>query len=223
MIWRHARINYLLRQRRLPYCPVVFLQSSSHWRHSSTFIIAKSWWSGNVVYIQQELFYCCLFILYRLCLEWRWIPACLRFRLCLFLAFSLFSFHFFTFAVVSTSCSPPQPCLLLSFTNLIPIPISQLLRSLFVYTSICCLGPGHRHSTRDKNQDKEIQRMITAGWITFAKHRDIFKGNIVTCLKRRVCHSRVVPAMTYGAETWALATQAKNKLVAAKQRWKGVY
>ncbi|KAK2174107.1 hypothetical protein NP493_829g01078 [Ridgeia piscesae] len=32
---------------------------------------------------------------------------------------------------------------------------------------------GHRQSTRDKNQDKEIQRSITAGWTTFAKQRDI--------------------------------------------------
>ncbi|KAK2185373.1 hypothetical protein NP493_239g09003 [Ridgeia piscesae] len=41
-----------------------------------------------------------------------------------------------------------------------------------------------RLSTRDKNQDKEIQRRITAGWTAFAKHRDIFKGNIGTCFKR---------------------------------------
>ena len=41
---------------------------------------------------------------------------------------------------------------------------------------------GERYSTRDKNQDKEIQRRITAGWTTFAKHRDIFKGNIGTGL-----------------------------------------
>ena len=37
-----------------------------------------------------------------------------------------------------------------------------------------------RYSTRDKNQDKEIQRRITTGWTAFAKHRDIFKGNIGT-------------------------------------------
>ena len=39
---------------------------------------------------------------------------------------------------------------------------------------------GQRYSTRDKNQDKEIHRRITAGWTAFAKHRDIFKGNIGT-------------------------------------------
>ena len=43
-----------------------------------------------------------------------------------------------------------------------------------------------KYSTRDKNQDKEIQRRITAGWTAFVKHRDIFMGNIGTCLKRQV-------------------------------------
>ena len=74
---------------------------------------------------------------------------------------------------------------------------------------------GQRYSTRDKNQDKEIQRRITAGWTTFAKHRDIFKGNIGTCLKRQVYNSCKLPVMTYGTETWALTTHAKNKLAAA--------
>ena len=41
-------------------------------------------------------------------------------------------------------------------------------------------------STRDKNQDKEIQRRTMAGWTAFAKHRDIFKGHIGICLKRQV-------------------------------------
>ncbi|KAK2190957.1 hypothetical protein NP493_64g05039 [Ridgeia piscesae] len=45
---------------------------------------------------------------------------------------------------------------------------------------------GQRYSTRDKNQDKETERRITAGWTAFAKHRDIFKGNIGTCLKRQI-------------------------------------
>ena len=77
---------------------------------------------------------------------------------------------------------------------------------------------GLRYSTRDKKYDKEIQRRITAGWTAFAKHRDIFKGNIGTCLKRQVYNSCVLPTMTYGAETWALTTQAKNNLAAAQTK-----
>ena len=42
---------------------------------------------------------------------------------------------------------------------------------------------GQGYSTTDKNQDKEIQRRITAGWTTLKKHCYIFKGNIGICLK----------------------------------------
>ncbi|KAK2151904.1 hypothetical protein NP493_2552g00003 [Ridgeia piscesae] len=76
-----------------------------------------------------------------------------------------------------------------------------------------------RYSTRDKHQDKEIQRRITAGWIAFAKHRNIFKGNIGTCLKRKVYHSCVFRPMIYGAETRALTTQAQIKLAAAQTKF----
>ncbi|KAK2164781.1 hypothetical protein NP493_1399g00009 [Ridgeia piscesae] len=77
---------------------------------------------------------------------------------------------------------------------------------------------GQRYSTRGKNQDKVFQRRITAGWTTFAKHRHVFKGNIGTCLKRQIYNSGVLPAMTYGAGTWALTTHAKNKLPAAQTK-----
>ncbi|KAK2174752.1 hypothetical protein NP493_778g00001 [Ridgeia piscesae] len=67
-----------------------------------------------------------------------------------------------------------------------------------------------RYNTSDKNQDMAIQRRITAGWIAFAKHRDIFKGNTGTCLKRQVYTSCILPAMTYGMETWALTTYSRG-------------
>ena len=54
---------------------------------------------------------------------------------------------------------------------------------------------GQRYSTRDKNQDKEIQRRLTAGWTAFAKHH---------ILNRQVYNSFVLPAMTYLADIWAL-------------------
>ena len=54
---------------------------------------------------------------------------------------------------------------------------------------------------KDKAQDKQIQRWITAVWTAFTKHSDIFTGNIGTCLERHVYNSGVLPAMTYGAET----------------------
>ena len=70
---------------------------------------------------------------------------------------------------------------------------------------------GQHYSLKEKNQDKEIQRRIIAGWAAYAKHRDIFKSNLAICLKRQVYTSCVVLAMTYDAETWRLTKQAQNK------------
>ena len=75
---------------------------------------------------------------------------------------------------------------------------------------------GQHYSLKEKNQDKEIQRRIMAGWAAYAKHRDIFKSNLAICLKRQVYNSCVLPAMTYGADTWTLTKQAQNKLAAAQ-------
>ena len=77
---------------------------------------------------------------------------------------------------------------------------------------------GQHYSLKEKNQDQEIQRRIMAGWVAYAKHRDIFKSNLAICLKRQVYNSCVVPAMTYGAETWTLTKQAQNKLAAAQTK-----
>ena len=40
---------------------------------------------------------------------------------------------------------------------------------------------GQHYSLKEKNQDKEIQRRIMAGWAACAKHRDIFKSNLAIC------------------------------------------
>ena len=77
---------------------------------------------------------------------------------------------------------------------------------------------GQRYSLKEKNQDKEIQRIIMAGWAAYAKPRDIFKSNLAICLKRQVYNSCVLPAMTYGAETCTLTKQAQNKLAAAQTK-----
>ena len=69
-----------------------------------------------------------------------------------------------------------------------------------------------------QHQDKEIQRRIMAGWAVYDKHRDIFKSNLAIYSKRQVYNSCVLPAMTYGAETWTLTKQAQNKLAAAQTK-----
>ena len=62
---------------------------------------------------------------------------------------------------------------------------------------------GQHYSIKENNQDKEIHRRIMAGWAAYAKHRDIFKSNLSICLKRHEYNACVLPAMTYGAYTWA--------------------
>ena len=77
---------------------------------------------------------------------------------------------------------------------------------------------GQHYRLKEKNQDKEIQRRLVAGWAAYAKHRDIFKRNPAICLKRQVYKSCVLPAMKYGAETWTLTKQAQNKLATAQTK-----
>jgi len=40
------------------------------------------------------------------------------------------------------------------------------------------------------------------------------KGTLPTCLKRNVFNQCILPAMTYGAETWTLTTKMEMKLPA---------
>ena len=77
---------------------------------------------------------------------------------------------------------------------------------------------GQQYSLTEKNQDKEIQRRLMAGWAAYAKYRDICNSNLAVCLKRQVYNSCVLPAMTYDAEAWTLTKQAQNKLAAAQTK-----
>ena len=71
-----------------------------------------------------------------------------------------------------------------------PINVNNVLIDVYL---------GQHYSLKEKNQDKEIQRRVMAGWAAYAKHRDIFKSNLAICLKRQVYNSCVLPTMTYGA------------------------
>ena len=66
-----------------------------------------------------------------------------------------------------------------------------------------------QHSDSNKNH---------AGWTAFVKHRNIFNGNIETCLNRQVYNSYVLPAMTWVVKKWTLTNQVKNKLAAAQTK-----
>ena len=81
---------------------------------------------------------------------------------------------------------------------------------------------GQHYSLKEKNQDKEVPRRIMAGWAAYSKHRDIFKSNLATCLKRQVYNSCVLPAMTYGAEPWHWPNKHRTNLRPHRPKWKEV-
>ena len=64
---------------------------------------------------------------------------------------------------------------------------------------------------------KEIAQRITSGWRRFGEYSQFWKDRkIPICLKRTIMDTVILPAMTYGAETWTL-TKYQEKLAVAQQ------
>ncbi|WP_440994831.1 hypothetical protein [Cysteiniphilum litorale] len=64
----------------------------------------------------------------------------------------------------------------------------------------------------EKDHDSEIKRCITIGWKAFGMNRDVLKSTLPMCLKRKIYNSCIIPAMTYGCETWKLTKRSENQL-----------
>ena len=64
----------------------------------------------------------------------------------------------------------------------------------------------------EKDHDSEIKRRITIGWKAFGMNRDVLKSTLPMCLKRKIYNSCIIPAMTYGCETWKLTKRSENQL-----------
>ena len=65
---------------------------------------------------------------------------------------------------------------------------------------------------------KEIDHRITSGWRRFAQYSSFLKDpNMPMCLKKKVMDTVILPAMTYGAETWSLTNHQKQKLAVAQR------
>ena len=64
----------------------------------------------------------------------------------------------------------------------------------------------------DGKQEQEIYKRIKTGWRTKGKHISIFRSKMPMCLKRKVFDLCVLPAMTYGCETWTLNNRLHQKL-----------
>lgn len=66
--------------------------------------------------------------------------------------------------------------------------------------------------------NKEVDRRITAGWQRFGQYSEFMrKKSIPLSLKRRIMDGVILPAMTYGAETWTLTKRQKEKLAVAQR------
>ena len=72
--------------------------------------------------------------------------------------------------------------------------------------------------TSGNDISKEIVQIIQSGWRRFGEYSHILKGReIPICLKRKIIDTVMLPAMTYGAETWALTIYQEKKLAVAQR------
>ena len=78
------------------------------------------------------------------------------------------------------------------------------------------------HTIARENRTKEVSIRIKAGWSVFGKYREIFLDRYLSMsLKRKVFSQCVLPAMTYGCQTWSLTKALVKKLKQANELWKG--
>ena len=70
----------------------------------------------------------------------------------------------------------------------------------------------------ENSTKREVSIRIKAGWSVFGKYREIFLDrHLPMSLKRKVFNQCVLPAMTYGCQTWSL-TKALVKKQETSQR-----
>lgn len=96
-------------------------------------------------------------------------------------------------------------------TNLVPsgniLVDDKVIEMVDKYTYL-----GHEIRISRDNQTCELSRRTNLAWAAFGKLRDVLKGDLPICLKRKVFNQCVLPVMTYGAETLTLTTVSANKL-----------
>ena len=67
--------------------------------------------------------------------------------------------------------------------------------------------------------ETDATRRIPAGWASFNRFKDFFvRRKIDMKWKRRLFNACVVPALTYGAETWAFTKGTMERLTKAQRR-----
>ena len=64
---------------------------------------------------------------------------------------------------------------------------------------------------------KDIAQRITSEWRRFGEYGQFLKNRrIPICLKSKIMDTVILPAMTYGAKTWALTKPQEKKLAVAQ-------
>ena len=72
--------------------------------------------------------------------------------------------------------------------------------------------------TSGNDISKEIAQRKASGWRRFEEYSHFLKDRkIPICLKRAIIDTVILPAMTYGAETWALTKRQGKKLAVAQR------
>ena len=67
--------------------------------------------------------------------------------------------------------------------------------------------------------DSDVTRRIQAGWASFNRFKDFFtRRSISMKWKRRLYNTCVLPALVYGAETWAITKASYERLRKAQRR-----
>ena len=81
------------------------------------------------------------------------------------------------------------------------------------YPRLRVLGTTLQH--KGKDQDKEMQRSIMAGWTAYAQHGISSKATLQSAWRDRFTTHVCCQLWHYGAETWTLTKQAQTKLAFA--------
>ena len=75
--------------------------------------------------------------------------------------------------------------------------------------------------TQGDEISKEMAQRITSRWRRFGDYSHFSKdGKIPICLKKTIMDTVTLPAMTYGAEIWAITNHQEKKLAVAQRNMK---
>ena len=77
---------------------------------------------------------------------------------------------------------------------------------------------GQKISLKEGGMSSEIDRRIYAGWRVYNENKFLFESNIPNSLKRKLHNQCIVPAMTYGCETWSMTKMMERKLAATQRK-----